>query len=399
VSAPGAIQSLAFVCPRYAAGGTVGGAETLLRELARRAARAGRRVAFLTTCAKSHFTWANEIEPGARRDGDLEVRYFPVDADRDAERFLRIQGEIDRRAGVSRADEEAWIANSVNSRALCDHLRERGGDYDRIVLGPYLFGVTWRAAQIHPSKSFLVPCLHDEPFAYLSIMTDLFRAVHGCLFNSEPERDLAARLYGAGGARGLVVGMGLDPFEADPSAYAARRGLAAPYVAYAGRRESAKGTPLLVDYLDAFRARTGRDIRLVVTGSGPIDARPFVIDEGFVSEADKHAIMAGARAFVHPSVMESFGIVLLESFLAGTPGLVHAGGAVLRWQCERSGAGLWFRHYPDFEELLVRLLDDDALRASLGARGRDYVRREYAWDAVERRFFQALEEESPKDEG
>ena len=117
------VRSIAFVCPRFAAGGTVGGAETLLRELAARAAGAGRAVTFLTTCARNHFTWANEIEPGARREGPLDVRYFPVDADRDAGLFLRIQQQIDRRAPVSRADEERWIRHSVNSRALCEHLR------------------------------------------------------------------------------------------------------------------------------------------------------------------------------------------------------------------------------------------------------------------------------------
>ena len=40
--------------------------------------------------------------------------------------------------------------------------------------------------------------------------------------------------------------------------------------------------------------------------------------------------MAGALAFCHPSVNESFGIVLLESWLARTPALVHAGSDVLQ---------------------------------------------------------------------
>jgi glycosyltransferase involved in cell wall biosynthesis len=101
--------------------------------------------------------------------------------------------------------------------------------------------------------------------------------------------------------------------------------------------------------------------------------------------------MAGAVAFVHPSVNESFGIVLLEAWLAGTPGLVHARSAVLRWQCAQSNGGLWFRHYPDFEEALLRLLDDPPLRHALGAAGRAYVRRTYAWPAVEQRLFAALD--------
>ena len=55
---------IAFVCPRYAPTGTVGGAETLLRRLAEAALGAGRKVDFLTTCAEDHFTWENARAPG-----------------------------------------------------------------------------------------------------------------------------------------------------------------------------------------------------------------------------------------------------------------------------------------------------------------------------------------------
>ena len=57
-----------------------------------------------------------------------------------------------------------------------------------------------------------------------------------------------------------------------------------------------------------------------------------------------------------------------------------------------SGGGLWFRHYPDFEVLLLRLLDDPALRARLAENGRQFVLREYSWEAVGKRLFDCLEE-------
>ena len=386
---------LAFIAPRFSETGTIGGAETLLKQLAEHAAAAGRSVTFLTTCAQDHFSWANTLPPGRRRCGPLDVHFFPVDTDRDVSAFLRVQAQIDRGAPISPPDEETWIQNSVNSRALCDHLRAHGGDYDRILTGPYLFGVTYNASRVWPEKTLLVPCLHDEPFAYLGIMRGLFDRVAGCLFNAEPERELARRLYAFPDSKSAVVGMGLEPFEADPAVFARRRGLTQPYVIYSGRRETLKGTPLLCDYLLAFRERTGRDLKLVLTGSGPVEAPPallpHLLDVGFVSEQGKHEAMAGAVAFVHPSVNESFGIVLLEAWLAGTPGLVHAGSAVLRWQCRQANGGLWFRHYPDFEEGLLRLLDDPALRRALGAAGRRYVQTAYAWPAVEKRLFDALD--------
>ncbi len=388
-------QRLAFVCPRFAEGATVGGAETLLRNQAERAAARGRRVTFLATCATNHFTWRNERPAGRTTLRGLDVHFFPVDEDRDVDAFLRTQEVISRKGHYTEADEMTWLRNSVNSRELCRHLQEHGADYDRIVVGPYLFGLTVFAARIHPAKTLLVPCLHDEGFAYARAIRDLFRGVGGILFNSVPERDLARRLYGLPEGRGAVVGMGLDDFTASPDAFARRHGLDAPYLLYSGRREGGKGTPLLMDYLNIFRQCTGRDVKLVLTGSGQIDPPPelaaHVFDAGFLSEAEKHEAMAGALAFCHPSVNESFGIVLLESWLARAPALVHGRCEVTTYHCRQGNGGLWFKVYPEFEEALLRLIQDPPLRRALGEAGRKYVLREYGWETVEQRLLHALD--------
>ncbi len=387
-------QRLAFVCPRYASGPTVGGAETLLKQLALQAVAAGLDVTFLTTCARNHFTWENEIPAGRRVVDGLTVHFFPVDTDRDVPRFLRLQEAIGRGRPLAREEELAWLRHSVNSTALCEHLRLAGASYDRIVAGPYLFGLTYHASQIAPDHTLLAPCLHDEPFARVGVLQALFNQVRGILFNAEPERELAVRLFGLQGVRQSVVGMGLDPFAADPAAFDRQHPGWGAYLMYAGRREPLKGTPLLLDYLEAFRSRTARDVKLVLTGSGPIDPPAAladqVLDLGFVSEEEKQQAMAGALAFCHPSVNESLGIVLLEAWLAGAPALVHGGGAVLPDHCRRSGGGLWFTNYGEFEEELLLLLDQPALRRQLGQSGCAYVRREYAWPVIRQRLLTAL---------
>jgi glycosyltransferase involved in cell wall biosynthesis len=326
--------------------------------------------------------------------GDIDVHFFPVDSDRDIESFLRVQNLISRRASYSEDDEQTWLKNSVNSRALCEHLEIHGDRYDRIIAGPYLFGLTYHVSLLHPGKTMLVPCLHDEAFAYTRAFKAMFRNVRGHLFNTAPERDLAIRLYGLAAPACHVVGMGIDPFECDANAVAARHGLRVPYILYSGRREPLKGTPLLIAYFATYRARTGRDVRLVLTGSGevevPREVQPYVLDLGFVPERAKHDAMAGAVCFCHPSVNESLSIVLLESWLAGRPALVHARSAVMQDQCRRSGAGLWFQTYPEFEEELTLLLGDAGLSRAMGAAGRSFVRREYAWEAITARLFDAL---------
>lgn len=389
-------MKLAFVAPRFPEGGVVGGAETLLRRLADHCAEAGHTVEFFATCARDHHTWKNEIPPGEQRVGGLRVRFFPVDETRDVPLFLRLQSDVSRGQPVAPVDQLRWMQNSVNSPALIQALRAEAASFDAILTGPYLFGLTWAVSQVAPERTWLVPCLHDEGFAYQDIIAEMFTRVRGLLFNSEPERLLARRLYRREFPNSEVVGMGLDAFPSDPTAFARARGLTAPYLLYSGRREPLKGTPLLVEYTHVFRQRTGRDVKLVLTGSGSVDVpdglRPHLLDCGFVSEEEKHQAMAGALAFAHPSTLESFGIVLMEAWLAGTPALVHAAGEVLRHQCATSGGGLWFRHYPDFEVLLLRLLDDPALRARLAENGRQFVLREYSWEAVGKRLFDCLEE-------
>ncbi len=387
-------MTVAFVSPRLHEPGTVGGAETLIHSLALDAVRLGHRVEMLCTCAKNHFNWANELPEGSfERDG-MTVRRFPADPLK-VDSFARLQVDLSRGRRLSDAEEEEWLRSGVNSAALIAWLREHADEYDRVVAGPYLFALIREACLAVPGKMLLVPCFHDENYARIRALQAAFRGVRGFLFNTDPERKLAHRLMpGLAPRVEEVVAMGIEPFEADKKAFAARTGVSAPYVIYSGRREEGKGTPILVDFLDAFRRRTGRDVHLVMTGSGPVEVPPALSpafhDLGFVSEKEKREAMAGAVAFVHPSVNESLSIVVLESWLARTPALVHARGEVLRWQCESSCGGLWFASYPEFEEALLWLLDNPAKAAVLAEQGRRYVLERYAPEAVRARFADAL---------
>jgi glycosyltransferase involved in cell wall biosynthesis len=263
-------------------------------------------------------------------------------------------------------------------------------------MGPYLFGLTYFASQIKPEKTLLVPCLHDEGFAYTRSFLEMFRNSAGIMFNSEPERDFGRNLYNLPAEKCSVVGMGINAFESVAADFSKKHDFHSPYIIYSGRREGGKGIPLLLDYAALFRKRARLDLKMVFTGSGQIDApaelAPHILDLGFVSEKDKHEAMAGAIAFCHPSVNESFGIVLLESWLARTPALVHANCAVNRYHCRKSNGGLWFTAYPEFEEALKLLVENRQLRERMGKAGRDYVLREYNWKTIENKFVSALKQ-------
>ncbi|MET0152825.1 MAG: glycosyltransferase family 4 protein [Candidatus Binatia bacterium] len=386
--------SIAFVVPRYGAE-IVGGAEALTRGFAERLPPDRFAVEVLTTCARDHHTWSNVLEPGEERQGSMTVRRFPV-TERDVGRFLAVQQRLSDGFRLDLDEELAWAAGSVNSEALFSYVEAERDRFDAFIFLPYLFGTTLLGSQIDPRRSVLIPCLHDEPFAYLQIVGHLFRSVRGALFNSAPERSLARRLFGVA-SDAPVVGFGFDPVEPQTDGVAtfrARHGLDGDYLLYFGRKEGGKNLPLLLDCFRACRA-AGRDLRLVVAGDGSID--PSACPEGVVdlprlSEAEKSAACAGALAVCQPSVNESFSIVLMESWLQETPALVNRRCAVTRHHVTLSNGGLYFDDPIEFAAEVDYLRRHPEERREMGRQGRAYVLDNYSWPVVLGRFEGALEE-------
>ncbi len=379
--------------PRYGVE-IVGGAETLARGFAERLPRERFEVEVWTTCAMDHHTWANAVAPGAAEVNGVVVRRFPV-SPRDVGRFLAVQERLSIGFPLELAEEIDWLAGSVHSEELYEWIATHGAERDALLFLPYLFGTTLVGAHVCPERSILVPCLHDEPFAYLAVTRQLFRSVRGCIFNSAPERTLAHRIHEVS-RDSPVVGFGFDE-EASAAdevpEFRRRHGIEGDYLLYFGRKEEGKNLPLL---LQAFRAcrDSGRGLSLVVAGDGsiPESVRPNgVVDLPRLDEREKRAACAGALALCQPSVNESFSIVIMEAWLQGTPVLVNAACAVTRRHARESGGGLWFADVTELAALVDHLRWHPEEAHELGRSGREYVLDRYAWPAVGDRFAAALD--------
>ena len=392
-SAAGRGPRLAFVVPRYGAN-IVGGAETLVRGLAQHLVADGHAVEVLTTCAKDHLSWKNALPAGVHREAGVTVRRFPVQP-RDTRRHAWLQYRILRGSRLGPKEEARWVHESVGSRELFDYLAERQGDYDLVCFAPYLFGTTLRGVPLVPGRAVLIPCLHDEPFAHLGVVREAFQACRGFIFNAPPEAALAEKLYGIGDRPAGVVGLGFDPPPAtDPAAFRRRHGLEGPLLFYLGRKETGKNLPLLIEYALRYRDLRRSDLTLVLAGDGPVTAppgTPGVRDLGYLDAAAKAAAYAAATVVCQPSVNESFSIVLMEAWLAGTPVLVHARCAVTTHHVFQAGGGLAFEDFYEFAEALDVLLEDGERRRRLGIQGRAYVETVYSWPAVTARLRETLE--------
>lgn len=376
---------LAFVPARYGPG-VVGGAEAALGEIAHGLAARGWDVEVLTTCARDHFSWADELPAGVERDGEILVRRFPAVVSRSRRDRRALNAAIAARQPIDLDAQLRWINGDLLVPALFDHLLDEGDSYRAVVFAPYLFWPAFAGAQLVRERAVLMPCLHDEPEARLEIFQSLFGVVRGLWFLSEPERDLARRLA-PDLADHRVVGSGVAiPERYDPDGFRARHGIDGRFVLYVGRREQQKGWDALLASFERTLARHPLPFSLVTIGSSAITVpsrlADRVIDLGVVSDEVRNDAFAAADAYLQPSPYESFSRTMMEAWLAGTLVIANGAAAVNRWHCERSRAGLV---YDDDEELAecLRFVAEapDAARAIAKA-GHGYALEEASWDTV-----------------
>jgi glycosyltransferase involved in cell wall biosynthesis len=117
---------------------------------------------------------------------------------------------------------------------------------------------------------------------------------------------------------------------------------------------------------------------------------PGILHLGFLPDQDKWDALAAADLLVIPSRFESLSMVTLEAWWAERPVLANARCEVLRGQCQRSNAGLYYSSYEEFREALALLEGDPGLRGALGRNGRRFFEAHYAWDVVERKYLALL---------
>ena len=237
------------------------------------------------------------------------------------------------------------------------------------------------------------------------------KAVRGCgaviVPSASAKGDLVAR-YGVPEERVHAIAHGVDAaaFASVSGARVrearTRFGIPERYVLFVGGLEPRKN---LVQLVRAFAA-SGVEAALVIAGGRvrwfpaeearvwsevrrlPEPARSRVVMTGYLSDEDKHVLMAGARALAYPSLYEGFGFPVIEAMAAGTPVLtsnvsslpeVAGGDAVL----------VDPKDVPAIADGLRRVLEDDELRERLVGPARARAAG-FTWEATARRTAEVL---------
>ena len=370
-------MKVALVVQRY--GTSInGGAELHARYIAERLARHG-EVEVLTTCATDYVTWRNELPPGVEQVNGVSVRRFPVKHERDPHVFGRRQERVFT-LRHSIGDELDWLdAEGPTSPALVDHIARHAGEYYHAFYG----------ARVAADRAILVPTAERDATIGLSIFHPLFRSVRAVMYNSPEERTMIQAVSGNESVAGVVVGVGSDvPSNPQPGRFRQKHNVRGPFAVYVGRIDENKGCKELFDYFEGYLQDPHGKLSLVLVGNSllPIPQHPRIRHLGFLNDADKFDAMAAADVLFMPSYYESLSMVTLEAWALGRPVLANGRCDVLKGQCIRSNAGLYYDNAQEFAETLKAIEQNRWLSGTLGRNGRQFFREHYDWPVIERKY-------------
>jgi glycosyltransferase involved in cell wall biosynthesis len=214
------------------------------------------------------------------------------------------------------------------------------------------------------------------------------------LADSQASAGDLTRFYGTPASKIRVVYPGVDaPPSGDIEAVRRKYSLPEQYLLFIGTLQPRKNIARLVQ---AYAKAALADVSLVLAGGkgwlyNPswTDAVEGVVMPGYVDEADKGALYAGALALLFPSLYEGFGFPILEAMHCGTPVLCSSTSSLP----ELAGDAALLVDPTDVNAIcegIEQIVLDTALRQSLRAKG--YVQAlKFTWTEAAKAALVALE--------
>ncbi len=347
----------------------------------------------LTTRALDYITWENHYTAPNTVVNGVPVRRFPVVKNRNPERFGKVQNIV-LKSEHKEEDEILWLEEEgPYSPALIDYIKGYRDEYDYFIFFSYRYYHSYWGIKAVPHKSILVPTAEHDPVIYLKIFKDMFRKPRGIVYNSAEEKKIINTVSGNENVIGEIAGVGAEvPKEIFSKQFCQKYGIKDDYIIYIGRIDKNKGCAELFDFFSRYKEETGSNIKLVLVGSTvlKIPIHPDIIYLGFLSEEEKFSALNKALLLLMPSFYESLSMVTNEAWAMHKPVLANACCEVLKGQCERSRAGLYYKNYSEFKEVLMLFLGSSRLRSCMGKNGRKYFQDNYTWGTIEKKYLSLL---------
>jgi glycosyltransferase involved in cell wall biosynthesis len=382
---------LAVVVQRYGAD-INGGAELHARYVAEHLSRHA-EVEVLTTCARDYVTWRDDYPAGTEFVNRVPVRRFRVDHPRDPQVFGRWSERVFNRQHCY-LDELKWLsAEGPKSSALLRYLQSADAGYDYVFFFSYRYYHSYHGTKALPSRAILVPTAERDEAIGLAVSPRIFRGVRALMYNSPEEKRLIQTVSNNHDVPGVVVGIGSEiPACPEGERFRQKYGISGRFALYVGRIDQNKGcNELFRFFLNGLHALP-KGLQLVLIGKEmlPIPEHPRIRHLGFLDDQDKFDALAASDLLLMPSYYESLSMVALEAWALGKPVLANGKCEVLRGQCVRSQAGLYYETAAEFVETLRAISESRRLNAAFGANGRRFFQQHYAWQVIEQKYLDIL---------
>ncbi len=154
-----------------------------------------------------------------------------------------------------------------------------------------------------------------------------------------------------------------------------------------------KGGPTLVKAFADVRTRFP-DARLEIVGHAPLLPEAGMVLHGCVDRSELPALLERGDIFCLPSIADPSAAALIEASAFGLPVVAtRVGGAPERVLDEHTGILVEPFDAKGLAAALCRLMNDAPLAREMGARGREFVLREFTWTAVAKKIAKRLREE------
>jgi len=174
-----------------------------------------------------------------------------------------------------------------------------------------------------------------------------------------------------------------------------RYGILKPYILGLSSLSPHKNMTALIKAFVLVKEAGFTELQLVLAGHPPTDKSSLdalikqtklqdnVLFTGYVPDEVLPSLYAHAELFVFPSLYEGFGIPVLEAFTYGTP-VASSSAASLPEIAGDSAVYFDPRNVEEMAEIIIRLLQDERLRDTLVAKGKERAK-EFTWEKSARK--------------
>lgn len=229
-----------------------------------------------------------------------------------------------------------WKYSGLTGIGLIGYIKKHIDEYDIVYVPHYLYPLSHRLITIAKHKNIVHPFVHDEEALKNINNKKFFQHAQFIIVNSDAEKAILDKhnipffcpIDEVGNRVDAPI---LTSTKKEQSELLEKIGVKPKkYIFYIGRISKMKNVDDLIHWHQSFLEKTSLNIALVIAGKGDpcqvagLEKLPDGIKyAGFLSDEEKNTMIFNALAVSQLSILESFSLVMIESWLARVPVIVH----------------------------------------------------------------------------